>query len=106
MTSSLVTATSPPNARTNLTFSNNNSVQIIRLPLSLAHTEFHYLVLYEDRIQVVSLLNQEVVWEESLLNPKMKWGKPKSLSYDADQNTLWMCTERAVFEVEVNREDR
>jgi hypothetical protein len=34
-------------------------------PISLVLTEFHYLLLYSTKIQAISVLNKEVVWEES-----------------------------------------
>ena len=33
-------------------------------PISMVLTEFHYILLYLDKIQAISILSNEVVWEE------------------------------------------
>ena len=36
------------------------------MPISMLLTEWHFVLLYEDRIRVIGLLSDEVVYEEAL----------------------------------------
>lgn len=40
----------------------------LEFPLSMSLTEFHYVLLYKDRITAVSNLNDEIAYEESLVS--------------------------------------
>ena len=74
-------------------------------PLSLVLTEFHFLLLYSDKIQAICTLNKEVVWEENF--PKsQKLGRMVGLAYDPFEKTVWVYGEYSVFELVITREDR
>jgi hypothetical protein len=74
-------------------------------PFSLILTEFHVLLLYKDKIQAVSVLNKEIMWEESLAkSPRI--GKIIGLCYDPVAKTLWLFAENCVFEIIASKEDR
>lgn len=36
------------------------------MPISMALTEWHFVLLYEDKIRVIGLLSDKVVYEEPL----------------------------------------
>lgn len=36
------------------------------MPISMALTEWHFILLYEDKIRVIELLSDKVVYEEAL----------------------------------------
>lgn len=42
----------------------NNTSQVTTAPLSFVLTEFHALLLYTDRVKGISLLNQELIFED------------------------------------------
>lgn len=42
----------------------NNVSQLTSIPLSFVLTEFHALLLYPDRVKGISLLNQELIFED------------------------------------------
>lgn len=74
-------------------------------PISLAMTEFHFVLLYEDKIQAVSVLNKQVVWEE-YFSKAFRAGKTTGLAFDAASKLLFLYTASGVFEVVVTKEDR
>ncbi|XP_047507228.1 vacuolar protein sorting-associated protein 18 homolog isoform X1 [Pieris napi] len=73
-------------------------------PLSFVLTEFHALVMYSDGVKSVSLLNQELVYEDRY-NSEVH-GKLKNIVKDSVRRTIWAVTDKAVFRYKVNREDR
>ena len=48
------------------TLSDKRATPISTTPLSLTVTDFHYLLLYADRLVAVGRLNEQVVYEELL----------------------------------------
>lgn len=38
----------------------------MRLPISMALTEWHFILLYDDKVKAVDLLSDKVVYEEAL----------------------------------------
>lgn len=45
---------------------NRHKVNEPSLPLSMIFTEFHFVLLYRDRVMAVSILNEQVVYEDIL----------------------------------------
>lgn len=74
-----------------------------RPPLSLRTTEFHFLLVFEDRFVAIGRLNEQVVCDFDL--PK-RLGKPKGLTQDPVEGTVWLYFENGIFEVIINNEDR
>ncbi|XP_023944562.2 vacuolar protein sorting-associated protein 18 homolog isoform X2 [Bicyclus anynana] len=72
-------------------------------PLSFVLTEFHVLLMYSDRVKAVSLLNQELVYEEKYSEVH---GKLKNIVQDPLRRTIWAVTDKAVFRYKVKREER
>ncbi|CAK1547432.1 unnamed protein product [Leptosia nina] len=73
-------------------------------PLSFVLTEFHALLMYSDRVKGISLLNQELVYEDRY-NSEVH-GKLKNIVKDPARNTIWAVTDKAVFRYKVNKEER
>ncbi|GAA5865517.1 hypothetical protein JCM8547_001274 [Rhodosporidiobolus lusitaniae] len=73
-------------------------------PISMALTEFHFVLLYRERVVAVDLLTDRVVWEEVLELPDSS--PPLRLSTDPISRTLWLHTATSIFELVVRDEDR
>ncbi|GAA6038969.1 hypothetical protein JCM8097_000132 [Rhodosporidiobolus ruineniae] len=73
-------------------------------PISMTLTEFHFVLLYEDRVVAVDLLTDRVVYEEVLDLPPTS--PPLRLSTDPLTRTLWLHTDTAIYELVVRDEDR
>eukprot|EP01112_Ceratiomyxa_fruticulosa_P020451 TRINITY_DN6960_c0_g1_i1.p1 TRINITY_DN6960_c0_g1~~TRINITY_DN6960_c0_g1_i1.p1 ORF type:complete len:978 (+),score=224.54 TRINITY_DN6960_c0_g1_i1:223-3156(+) len=72
-------------------------------PLSISMTEFHFLLLYDDRFQVISKLNSSVVYQYDF-NPRAV--KLKGVAHDHMNGNIFLYAENVVFEVYVKNEDR
>ncbi|KAG9017840.1 hypothetical protein FRB93_004651 [Tulasnella sp. JGI-2019a] len=74
------------------------------VPLSICLTEFHFVLLFRDRLCAISNLNEQLVWEEPLpLKPKER---AIALCADPSSNTYWLYTDASLFELVVKEEDR
>nr|XP_034180513.1 vacuolar protein sorting-associated protein 18 homolog [Osmia lignaria] len=80
-----------------------NISQTTTVPLSFVLTEFHGLLLYADRVKGISLLNQELIFED-IYNDAV--GKLLNITKDYVTRSVWTYSERAVFKYKVNKEDR
>ena len=105
-----------------------------QVPLSITVTDFHYLLLYPDRLLAISRLNEQVTYEELL--PRVRWpyardamrgivaanavqtlcrltfvahqraGHVFKIAADPVKNTLWVYTSTSIFEIVITDEDR
>ncbi|KAM0756677.1 hypothetical protein T439DRAFT_341664 [Meredithblackwellia eburnea MCA 4105] len=76
----------------------------MEVPVSMVLTEWHFVLLYEDRIRVIGVLSDQVVWEEPLdLPPGVR---PLRLSADPLRKTIWMYTNEGIYELVMKDEDR
>ncbi len=66
------------------------------MPLSFSSTEFHFLVLSEDTIQVVSSLNGDLIEEERLYASD---GQPLGIASDVVRVSNLMYTANCIFQV-------
>ncbi|KIL71799.1 hypothetical protein M378DRAFT_155409 [Amanita muscaria Koide BX008] len=74
------------------------------MPISIALTEFHFLLLYKDRIMGVCNLNDKVVYEDALpLGPNET---VLGLATDPVRKTYWIYTDQSLFELSIGNEDR
>ena len=73
-------------------------------PLSLVVTEFHFLLLTPSRLIAINQLSEEIVYEENF-NVKAT-GEMVGLAYDPVNSVKWLYSQRAVFEVVIEGEDR
>ncbi|XP_076650787.1 vacuolar protein sorting-associated protein 18 dor isoform X1 [Halictus rubicundus] len=81
----------------------SNISQVASPPLSFVLTEFHALLLYTDRVKGISLLNQELIFED-IYNDAL--GKLVNITKDHVTRSIWAYSEKAVFKYKVNKEDR
>ncbi|KAK1130024.1 hypothetical protein K0M31_019708 [Melipona bicolor] len=80
-----------------------NTSQTSTAPLSFVLTEFHALLLYTDRVKGMSLLNQDLIFED-IYNDAV--GKLLNITKDYVTRSIWAYSERAVFKYKINKEDR
>ncbi|GAA6004427.1 hypothetical protein JCM10207_000722 [Rhodosporidiobolus poonsookiae] len=73
-------------------------------PLSMALTEWHFVLLYADRLVAVEVLTDRVVYDEPLDLPPST--RPLRLSTDPLRRTLWLHTDSSLYELVVRDEDR
>ncbi|KAL5007275.1 hypothetical protein ScPMuIL_016081 [Solemya velum] len=72
-------------------------------PLSIALTEFHVLILFPDRLKVVCVLNEQLIYDDFYAD---RLGKLVGLCKDPIRGTIWGYTTQGVFKYKVTREDR
>ncbi|KAH8120213.1 DigA protein [Phellopilus nigrolimitatus] len=73
-------------------------------PLSICLTEFHFVLLYKDRVVGVSNLNDALVYEEAL--PLKPNEVVRGLTADPVRKTYWVYTDSSLFELGVANEAR
>lgn len=74
------------------------------VPISMALTEWHFILLYEDKVRVIGLLSDKVVFEEALDLPP--GSRPLRLATDSMRKTCWLYTDQAIYEIVIKDEDR
>ncbi|XP_061467392.1 vacuolar protein sorting-associated protein 18 homolog isoform X1 [Rhineura floridana] len=72
-------------------------------PISIVLTQFHFLLLFPDRVKAVCTLNGQVVFEDVFLE---KFGSLKCMIKDPAYGQIWIHTEKFVFRYNVQRESR
>ncbi|XP_072931688.1 vacuolar protein sorting-associated protein 18 homolog isoform X2 [Epargyreus clarus] len=73
------------------------------VPIAFVLTEFHVLLMYSNKVKAVSLLNQELVYED---NYSEAHGKLINIVQDPLKRTIWAITDKSVFRYKVTREER
>ncbi|KAG6911537.1 hypothetical protein DXG01_011839 [Tephrocybe rancida] len=74
------------------------------LPQSIALTEFHIILLYQDRIAGICNLDDQLKYEESL--PLRPGEEVRGVASDPVRRTYWVYTDQSLFELVVGNEDR
>ncbi|KAJ3790853.1 Pep3/Vps18/deep orange family-domain-containing protein [Lentinula aff. detonsa] len=74
------------------------------LPISIAVTDFHYVILYKDRIASVCNLDDKLTYEEPL--PLKPNEEVRGITADPVRKTYWVYTDQSIFELLVGNEDR
>ncbi|XP_013172488.1 PREDICTED: vacuolar protein sorting-associated protein 18 homolog [Papilio xuthus] len=74
-----------------------------KTPLAFVLTEFHAILMFSDKVKAVSLLNQELVYQDTYSEAH---GKLKNIVKDPVRRTIWAVTDKAVFRYKVIREER
>ncbi|KAH0445460.1 hypothetical protein IEQ34_025455 [Dendrobium chrysotoxum] len=77
---------------------------VAEIPLSAALTEFHFVLLYRDRIMAISSLDDHVVFQESL--PLQPNERVIGTSVDTTRGSYWLYTDSSIFELVITEEDR
>lgn len=70
-------------------------------PISFVLTDFHAVLLYTDHVTVLSLLNNQIVYEENLVLERFV-----DITKDARANTILLFTTRSIFRLKVTNEQR
>ncbi|KJA29290.1 hypothetical protein HYPSUDRAFT_32690 [Hypholoma sublateritium FD-334 SS-4] len=73
-------------------------------PLSLSLTEFHFILLYKDRVIGICNLDDKLTYEENL--PLKNTETVLGLAADPVRRTYWVFTDQSLFELVVANEDR
>ncbi|TEB39011.1 DigA protein [Coprinellus micaceus] len=74
------------------------------VPLSMAVTEFHFVLLYKDRVVGICNLDDKKTYEEVL--PIKPSEEVRGLAADPVRKTYWVFTDQSLFELVVTNEDR
>lgn len=77
---------------------------VAEIPLSIALTEFHFILLYRDRIMAISSMDDRVACEEPL--PLQPHERVIAMAVDESRRTYWIYTDASIFELVVRQEDR
>ncbi|KAF7310794.1 Vacuolar protein sorting protein [Mycena chlorophos] len=73
-------------------------------PFSMALTEFHFVLLYKDRVVGICNLDKKQTYEETV--PLKPNEVVKGLAADPVRRTFWVFTDQSLFELVVDNEDR
>ncbi|RCH94208.1 hypothetical protein CU098_004601, partial [Rhizopus stolonifer] len=85
--------------------SDDESGQLVtEIPISVALTEFHFVLLYQDRVRAICQLNDQIVYEEMI--PIGLGEKVISMAVDDIKKTFWVYTNLAMYELTINNEER
>ncbi|KIJ45146.1 hypothetical protein M422DRAFT_251339 [Sphaerobolus stellatus SS14] len=74
------------------------------LPLSMGMTEFHFVLLYLDKVVAIRRLDYKVIYEENL--PLKPGEEVRGMTVDHIRKTYWIYTDTSLFELVVTNEDR
>lgn len=72
-------------------------------PLSMVMTEFHVLLLFPDRLKVMCVLNEQLIYEDVFPD---RFGRLLGLCSDPVKGTIWAFTGQSIFKYKVTREAR
>ncbi|OCH96211.1 hypothetical protein OBBRIDRAFT_744298 [Obba rivulosa] len=86
------------------TSSTSPSVTSGEVPISMALTEFHFILLYSDRVMAVSSLNDHLTYEEGL--PLKPNEVVRGMAADPVRKTYWVYTDQSIFELGATNEHR
>ncbi|KAI8344695.1 Pep3/Vps18/deep orange family-domain-containing protein [Chlamydoabsidia padenii] len=77
---------------------------VMEFPISLALTEFHFVLLYKDRVRAICQLNDQIVYEEMI--PLNHGEKVLGLTVDDTKKTFWVYTSLSMYELVIKNEER
>ncbi|KAG9067424.1 hypothetical protein KI688_012207 [Linnemannia hyalina] len=80
------------------------SSAVSEIPIAIALTEFHFILLYKERVRAVNQLNDQIVFDE--LIPLKAGEEVIGMSVDTTKNTFWIYTGWSMFELVITKEDR
>ncbi|KAI8340709.1 Pep3/Vps18/deep orange family-domain-containing protein [Chlamydoabsidia padenii] len=74
------------------------------IPIAMSLTAFHIILLYQYRVKVLCHLNGNIVYDEAI--PLMPDEKIQGIAVDPIQETFWIYTTAAIYEMVIKNEDR
>ncbi|KAJ1921944.1 tethering complex subunit [Mycoemilia scoparia] len=74
------------------------------VPISCVLTEFHIILLYPTRLKAVCVLNNVIIYEESISSPNSE--PAQAILVDLIAQTYWVYSSAALFEIGISDEDR
>ncbi|CEG66164.1 hypothetical protein RMATCC62417_02794 [Rhizopus microsporus] len=77
---------------------------VVDIPISVALTEFHFILLYKDRVRAICQLNDQIVYEEMI--PVAHGERVVGMTVDDIKKTFWIYTTLAMYELTINNEER
>lgn len=83
---------------------NGQEETVAEIPLSIALTDFHFILLYRDRVMAISSLDDQIIFQESL--PLQPQERVIATAVDVARKTYWLYTDASIFELVINSEDR
>ncbi|CAI2181674.1 1175_t:CDS:10 [Funneliformis geosporum] len=83
---------------------NDTSTTSTEVPLSFALTEFHFILLYKERVKAICQLNDQIVFDDFI--PLKAGEEVRTMTVDNVKNTFWIYTDSSIFELIVSKEDR
>ncbi|PYI10002.1 vacuolar protein sorting protein DigA [Aspergillus sclerotiicarbonarius CBS 121057] len=84
--------------------SSRGGKKLIQDPITaMTLSQWHILALVEGRVIAVNRMNEEIVYDEAVLEPGQS---ALGLLTDAMQHTYWLFTSQEIFEIAVEDEDR
>ncbi|THG99900.1 hypothetical protein EW026_g2533 [Hermanssonia centrifuga] len=81
-----------------------NTSEAGTVPISMALTEFHFVLLYQDRVVGLSTLNDQLTYEDIL--PLKPNEEVKGITADPVRKTYWVYTDLSMYELGIQNEDR
>jgi hypothetical protein len=73
-------------------------------PIATLLTEFHFVLLYRDRVVALSTLDEQLAYEEIL--PLKPGEEVRGLAADPVRRTYWVYTDQTLFELRRDNEER
>lgn len=73
------------------------------VPLAIAVTEFHCILLYSNRFEAICILDDEEIFAEKL---PARYGNALGMCTDFVHRTIWVFTELAIYQYVINKESR
>ena len=93
-----------PRSKFPATESARGGKKLIQDPITaMTLSQWHILALVEGRVVAVNRLSEEIVYEQTVLEPRQS---ALGLLTDLTQNTYWLFTSQEIFEIVANDEDR
>eukprot|EP00960_Hanusia_phi_P078119 768783-Hanusia_phi.AAC.2 len=74
-------------------------------PIGILCSEFHWFVLFGDRLQIINQLTQELAWEYQFTSRQI-YGDMKGMVQDAASGRVWVYADYMVNEVIISGEDQ
>ncbi|KAI9279805.1 Pep3/Vps18/deep orange family-domain-containing protein [Sporodiniella umbellata] len=77
---------------------------VVEIPISVALTEFHFVLLYKNRVRAICQLNDQIVYEEMI--PIGHGECVVGMTVDDIKKTFWIYTTLAMYELTINNEEK